>query len=104
MFLLFGHRNSIFDMSLGLHTWTDEDRAMSIRLQVSHLVGENICRCPTSRKILECQASKFVNSDACPRPATQDYISEFGARGSVAGGQGRHCHSTRSLAVIDCHS
>ena len=44
MFLLFGYRNSIFDMSLGLHTWTDEDRAMSIRLQVS--VDENVHRYP----------------------------------------------------------
>ena len=31
-----------------------------------------MCGCPVSLNRLECQASKLVNSDTCPRPTTQD--------------------------------
>ena len=35
-----------------------------------HFVGEYISTYPIPLKGLECQASKLVNSDACPRPTT----------------------------------
>ena len=43
-------------------------------------VGENIRRCPMPLTSLECQVSKSVDSDACPRP-TAGGAAAAGGRG-----------------------
>ena len=45
--------------------------------QFLKLCSEYISRCPISLKVLECQASKLVDSDTCPRPATQGGLRSF---------------------------
>jgi hypothetical protein len=74
-----------------------------------HLVGENIYRSTMSITCLECQASKLINSDACPRPTTQE--TEVAWRGSAvvtkdlaAAARARGWALHRCLAVDDTPS
>ena len=49
-----------------------------------YLDGENIHRYPMPQTSLECQVSKWVNGDTCPRPTTV-------ARGAARSSSGRAC-------------
>jgi hypothetical protein len=60
----------------GFNQAADRRSINSIRLEHNY-----ISRYPVSLKGLECSVSKLANSDACPRPTTQELEGAGGGRG-----------------------